>query len=222
MGQDNAPSVAHDVLVLAGGGGTRLGGVDKAALELAGRSLLDRVLAGTVLARAVVVVGETPVPDGILRTLEDPPGGGPVAGIVAGLAALARSGPGGGRHTGQGGRTVGEGPDWTLVLAVDQPGAGRAVPALLAAAAAADPATDLVCPHDEEGHPQWLLGAYRTTSLTRALERHGTGHGVSVRRVVADLTVADAPTAHQGDIDTWADHARWQDRLAGEAAGDDV
>src|SRR4051812_33904528 len=35
----------YDAIVLAGGGGRRLGGVDKATLEVGGRTLLDRVLA---------------------------------------------------------------------------------------------------------------------------------------------------------------------------------
>ena len=63
--------VGHDVIVLAGGGGTRLGGVDKAALEVGGRPLLHRVLEGTRRARRVVVVGATAVPDGVLRTVEE-------------------------------------------------------------------------------------------------------------------------------------------------------
>lgn len=196
----------HDVIVLAGGGGTRLGGVDKASLEVAGRPLLERVLKGTANAEQVVVVGRTQVPDGVLRTMEDPPGGGPVAGIAAGLRALREDGD--------------AEPPWTLVLAVDQPGAGDAVPALLGAAAVARPATDLVCPHDEEGHPQWLLAAYRTSSLRSALATFGTGHGVSVRRLVAGLTIADAPTGHQGDIDTWEDHAAWQKCLGADPPGD--
>ncbi|NLG20761.1 MAG: NTP transferase domain-containing protein [Actinomycetales bacterium] len=193
--------VGHDVIVLAGGGGTRLGGVDKAALEVGGRPLLHRVLEGTRRARRVVVVGATAVPDGVLRTVEDPPGGGPVAGIAAGLAAL-RQGSGL--------------PEWTVVLAVDQPGAGQAVSGLLAAAATAAPDTDLVCPHDDEGHPQWLLAAYRTAALTRALEPLGTGHHVSVRRLVSALTIADAAVVGVGDIDTWEDHAAWHQRLSGE------
>lgn len=219
---DEPSPVRHDVIILAGGRGTRLGGVDKARLEVAGRSLLDRVLDGTGEARRVVVVGDTPVPDGVLRTVEDPPGGGPVAGIAAGLLALGETPA---RPPSVAGETrarppsVGPGedapPEWTLVLAVDQPGAGRAVPGLLTAAAAAGPDTHLVCPHDAEGHQQWLLGAYRTTALAAALGPLGTGHDVSVRRLVRDLTVSDAETGGTGDIDTWADHTAWDRRLAG-------
>lgn len=200
-----SPVVPYEVIVLAGGGGTRLGGVDKAALQLAGRSLLDHVLSGTGTAEQVVVVGRTPVPTGTLRTMEEPPGGGPVAGIAAGLQALAQD-----RATSRSGAGA---PEWTLVLAVDQPEAGRAVPGLLRAAATAAAGADLLCPADDSGHPQWLLAAYRTRSLQQALVPFGTGHGVSVRRLTAAMTWQDAPTGHVGDVDTWADHARWQERL---------
>ena len=88
-GSAGDPAVTVDLLILAGGRGERLGGQDKAALEVGGRSLLDRVLEGAGdLGGDVVVVGDTPVPAGVLRTLEDPPDGGPVAGIATGLAAL--------------------------------------------------------------------------------------------------------------------------------------
>lgn len=194
---------SHDAIVLAGGSGSRLGGVDKAALVVAGRPLLDRVLGAAAAARAVVVVGPVEVPDGIRQVVEDPPGGGPVAGIAAGFAALEPP-PGAAR------------PGWTLVLAVDQPAAVAAVPAVLAAAASADPATGLVCHRDTGGHPQWLLAAYRTAALARALGPVGTGHGVSVRRLVADLTILDVTegSGHVGDVDTWEDHRAWQERLS--------
>lgn len=211
--------VEHDVLVLAGGGGTRLGGVDKARLEVAGRPLLARLLEGLTPARQVVVVGDTAVPEGVLRTVEDPPGGGPVAGIVAGLGALARTSDEG---TAPRLTDADRGPAaWTLVIAVDQPAAAEAAPDLLTAARTAGPEIELLCPHDATGHPQWLLAAYRTEALLRALAPHGSGHGVSVRRLVADLRTGGVTTAHVGDIDTWEDHAAWQARLAASGDGPD-
>ncbi|QDO88714.1 hypothetical protein FNH13_10555 [Ornithinimicrobium ciconiae] len=199
------PIPEHDLIVLAGGGGSRLGGVDKAALTVGGRSLLDRVLEAAEAARRTVVVGAVRTPPGVLQTLEDPPAGGPVAGIAAGVAALAVA-------TGAA-RSTAAAP-WTLVIAVDQPTAAEAAPDLLTAAGVAWPQIDLVCPHDASGHPQWLLAAYRTASLRRALVPFGSGHGVSVRRLVAGLTIGDVDTGHQGDIDTWEDHAAWQERLS--------
>ena len=83
-----------DLVILAGGRGSRLGGQDKAALVVGGRSLVERLLRDVDLGGTVVVVGRTPLPpapDGrtVLQTLEDPPDGGPVAGIAAGLDALS-------------------------------------------------------------------------------------------------------------------------------------
>ncbi|WP_109471299.1 molybdenum cofactor guanylyltransferase [Ornithinimicrobium cavernae] len=207
IGQTAAPSTVpeHDLLVLAGGAGSRLGGVDKAGLVVGGRRLLDRALDATKGARLVVVVGPVVVPEGVLQTVEDPPGGGPVAGIVAGMRVLTRA-----PETGRGPGTGGPAP-WTVLLAVDQPEAALAVPGLLSAAATVGPDVDLVCPVDGSGHPQWLLAAYRTPALTAALRDVGTGHGTSVRHLVSGLrSVAAGPSTHVGDIDTWEDHATWQ------------
>ncbi|MEU4744233.1 NTP transferase domain-containing protein, partial [Actinosynnema sp. NPDC023658] len=44
-------------VVLAGGRGSRLGGVDKASLVVDGRTLLDHVLDAVAAARQVIVVG---------------------------------------------------------------------------------------------------------------------------------------------------------------------
>ena len=192
--------VEHDVIVLAGGRGERLGGQDKALLEVGGRSLLARVLEATVDARTVVVVGAPrPGIDGVHWTSEEPSGGGPTAGIVAGMRAL-----GGGAAP------------WVLVLAVDQPGAAAVVPHVLGSAAEAPGEADVLCPLDADGHPQWLLAAYRREALVRACATVGTGHGVSVRRLVAGLRVVDVPgaAADVGDVDTWADHRAWQDRMS--------
>ncbi|MDP9398746.1 MAG: NTP transferase domain-containing protein, partial [Actinomycetota bacterium] len=47
----------YDAVVLAGGRARRLGGVDKPGLEVAGRSLLDRVLAACAGAGRTVIAG---------------------------------------------------------------------------------------------------------------------------------------------------------------------
>lgn len=82
-------------LVLAGGRATRVGGGDKPLLPVAGRPMLDQILEDLLAQRCarVVVVGpdRLPVPPGVELTLENPPFGGPVAGIIAGLRYLAGS-----------------------------------------------------------------------------------------------------------------------------------
>ena len=81
IGEDVAMG-AHRLhaIVLAGGGGRRLGGASKADLDIAGRRLLERVLTGLDGVvdglRVVVAPPSVRVPRGVLRTLEDPPHGG--------------------------------------------------------------------------------------------------------------------------------------------------
>ena len=168
IGSRAAGSRGVDLIVLAGGRGSRLGGTVKPAVDVAGRTLLSRVLDARALARRVVVVGPAsahaavgPETTGVLWTLEDPPFGGPVAGIAAGLAALAQpvpaptsaSAPGanavapGARREPEAGPTpAGTAPapaEWLLVLACDLPWAAAAAGTLVAALndqAVADPA----------------------------------------------------------------------------------
>ena len=44
-------------VILTGGSGVRLGGVDKSTIEIHGQTLLEHALAGTTSADEVVVVG---------------------------------------------------------------------------------------------------------------------------------------------------------------------
>src|SRR5690606_29394748 len=189
-------------IVLAGGTGRRLGGVDKATLAVAGRPLLDRALEAVGRAEQVVVVGAVEVPKGIRQVVEDPAGGGPVAGLVAGLAALAE------------GRTP---SDWVAVVAVDQPAAAEALAPLLSAAGQPHCKADGFCQEDAGGHPQWLLAVYRRDSLQTALSPYGTGHGIAVRTIAEGLNLARIAegAAAIGDIDTWSDHEQWEQRLRG-------
>lgn len=62
-------------MILTGGTGSRLGGLDKAGLQHDGRSFLDRALAAVSAAAEVAVVG---------REVD----GGPLAGLAAGAASL--------------------------------------------------------------------------------------------------------------------------------------
>lgn len=192
--------VAFDAIILAGGRGSRLGGVSKADLVVGGERLLDRVLRAVAGAATVVVVGRVAVPEGVLLTLEDPPGTGPAAGLVTGLDAVASPAP------------------WTLVLACDLPGADAAVPALLAAAGGgAEGVPDGVCLASGDGRPQWLLGLYRSDALRRAASDYGDPRDRSVRGLVRPLALATVPDAAGvgDDLDTWDDHARWASRLEG-------
>ncbi|MCX5068306.1 NTP transferase domain-containing protein [Micromonospora lupini] len=79
----------YAAVVLAGGAARRMGGVDKPARPVGGLSMRDRVLAAVGDAAPRVLVGPGDgVADGVRVTREDPPGGGPVAAMAAGLALL--------------------------------------------------------------------------------------------------------------------------------------
>ncbi|MBU4335159.1 MAG: NTP transferase domain-containing protein [Actinobacteria bacterium] len=196
--------IEHDLLVLAGGRARRLGGVSKADVVVAGRALLDRVLDGADAARSVVVVGPADLlRDGITVVQENPPFGGPVAGIEAGFAALG---------------AAGEVP--VVLLACDVPRAAHAVPLLLAALVE-NPAADAAHIVDVEGRAQLLVGACRRAALRSALASAADDvRGMSVRALVGgwrQVAVAD-PGGLAEDVDTWAAAQQVSRRLVAEEA----
>ena len=205
-------NLSYDALVLAGGRARRLGGVSKPDVVVGGRRLLAHVLGavdGPDVRRIVVVGPHTlAVPSGVTRTLEYPPGGGPVAGIAAGLAALQD----------------GAEPEWVLVLACDVPRVAGAVPLLVAAASpdatdASRRPCDGVVLVDDDGRDQPLVGLYRRVALDAAVARLDAGgcsgraqggvRGASVRALVDALDLVRLGDAeHHGlDVDTWTDVA---------------
>ncbi|MCB7136104.1 molybdenum cofactor guanylyltransferase [Cellulosimicrobium marinum] len=200
-GPGGAP--AHDAVVLAGGRARRLG-VPKPGLVVAGRPLLEHALAATAGARARVVVGPDTLADPAryLLAREDPPFGGPAAGIAAGLAALDAA-------------PVPDGapPAWVLVLACDVPRAGDAVPLLLAAAARADQPVDgrvEAVRAVRDGRDQWLVGLYRRRALAAAVERLRTDGGLDgapAHRLLGALAAVHVEDREgvTDDVDTWQD-----------------
>lgn len=188
-GADTAGGVL-DVIVLAGGTGRRLGGACKPDVLVAGRRMLDHVLDGVAGLRGrglpagrVVVVApqQVALPDGVLRALEDPPLGGPVAGVAAGLGALGLLGP----RTGSGSRTrYVAGADSTAVSGASAPGAEGARAGTSATGAETGAGTGPATP----GPAVALLtcdapGSWRALpGLLDALARAGAGtDGVCVR-----------------------------------------
>ena len=138
---------AYDAVVLAGGQARRLGGQDKPALQVGGRPLLERVLAACTGATTRVVVGPPrPLPHDVVQVREEPPGGGPVPALRAGLARVSAP--------------------WVVVLAADLPFLDRAVLGELLAAAQRGDGALLV---DDDDREQWLCGAWRTAALVPAL-----------------------------------------------------
>jgi molybdopterin-guanine dinucleotide biosynthesis protein A len=178
-------------VVLAGGGGVRLGGVDKASIELDGESLLERALAATSAAEEAVVVGtQVPTSRPVTWTREDPPGGGPAAGLLAGLDALHSP------------------PQMVVVLAVDMPRVTAATVSRLVDVLSGDAAADGACLVDDARRRQPLAAVYRYAALVGARPADPDAeHGLPIRRLVAALRLTDVPSrgAEARDVDTWED-----------------
>ena len=180
--------MTYDAIVLAGGGSTRFGpGIDKARLLVApDRTMLDQVLVATGTAQQTVVVGpwrKTVRP--VRWTLEDPPAGGPVAGIAAGLAAL------------------GDGSDLVGIFSCDLLWLTAADVSRLLRDLGDHDGRGLA---DSSGRHQRLAAVYRRTALTAALDALGDPRDRAVRHLFAglDLTWTD-PTQAGNDVDTWDD-----------------
>lgn len=231
--------IRFDAIILAGGRGSRLGGVDKGALTIGGRSLLDGVLEATLAADQVVVVGDGPVPRGVLLTREDPVFGGPAAAVVAGLRALRMpSAPLGSVGSGapiaagevarRGSPARSSTAQLVLVLACDLPEAQAGVELLLEVAtrtgrdvdgpaeggvpdARGEQTADGWCLAEEGGRLQWLFGLYRAGALERAAEALGDPTDRSMGRLLGrlDLVAVPAPAHVTMDIDTPEDAQRW-------------
>ncbi|MEO7836625.1 MAG: NTP transferase domain-containing protein [Acidimicrobiales bacterium] len=182
----------NSCIVLAGGAGRRMGGIDKAALIVGGATLLDRALAtARPLCPRLVVVGPVRATElnDVFFTREDEPSTGPVPAVLAGLERTSEA-------------------DVIVVLAVDLPllstnslrhlidelhhhGAG--------AAAAAD----------EHGRPNPLLAAYRADALRASSARlGGDGRSAAASRLLpADTVVVDLGPYETLNVNSPADLA---------------
>lgn len=173
-------------VVLSGGTATRMDGIDKATIEIGGQTLLERALAALVEVPDVVVVGtQVPTSRPVTFTREDPAGGGPAAGLLAGLRAFPKV------------------PDRVVVLAVDMPRVTAATVRRLMLLAQGDGAVLI----DRDGRRQTLCGVYDGARLLAASPGPEAEHGLAVRRLLAplDLVEVAATGGEARDIDTWAD-----------------
>jgi molybdenum cofactor guanylyltransferase len=189
-------------VVLAGGRAARLGGRPKPQLEVGGRSMLTAVLTAVDGAAPRVVVGPPqPVPAGVRLVREQPPGGGPVPALVAGLAAVGDA-------------------EVVAVLAADLPFVTAAVLTALRERLTGDG----VLVVDDTGRDQLLLGVWRTAAL-RAATVDVRPHA-PLRAVLAPLAVRryhpagtpDRPPAWT-DCDTPAELARARAQSTGMPRG---
>lgn len=208
---------SYAALVPCGGTSRRMGVADKTALLLAGQRVLDHVLSGLFdlgeptgpPAGGVVAVG-APRPvrhlgrPGVVPALrwarEDPPGGGPVAALHAGLVLVDEP--------------------VVVVVAGDLPLGPAAVPHLVTALdSPAAAGWDGAVAVDGDGRRQWLLAAYRTAALRAAVSEpvRADGRGRSLHGSLAALRLLDVPVPPAAclDLDTPEDLAHVERLLRG-------
>jgi molybdopterin-guanine dinucleotide biosynthesis protein A len=152
---------------------------------------MDHLLDDLPAAWSVVCVGKERVttrPVGWCR--ESPVGGGPVAGIAAGLDYLGRHGQPRLLH-----------PEICVVVGGDMPFAAAALPGLVDALKA-QPGLDAVLATDPDGRTQPLLAAYRVAALRAALppEARGARLMAVVDALLTGTLVCEAPATL--DVDT--------------------
>lgn len=184
-------------VVLAGGQGSRLGGADKASIEIDGRTLLDHALDAVIDASEVVVAGhQVPTDRPVTFVREEPRFGGPAAGLLTARDVLLRRFP-----------TI-------AVLAVDMPRLTSGTFRRLHEAAVGHEGAILT---DADGRRQ-LAFVVETARLDAVRPDHEGQHGLSIRALLAPVDLAEvAPLGDEGrDIDTWTDLRD----VSGDSTGD--
>ena len=175
-----------NAVILAGGAAARLDGVDKASLELSGRTLLTWALDAVIDASEVVVVGD-PVPTERPATFtrESPRHGGPVAALLTGRDALLEPRPS------------------LAVLACDMPFLRPSTFRRLREAARGHDGAVLV---DDEGRRQ-LAFVVDPARLDAVRPDHEHQHEMPLHRLLEPLDLAEVAAEGQEhrDVDTWRD-----------------
>jgi molybdopterin-guanine dinucleotide biosynthesis protein A len=167
---DNLFMKTWSAIVLSGGTNRRFGS-DKSAALLHGITLLDHVLSFIPKEIKTVVVGKD--------VFEEPPLGGPVAGIARGLQEIDT--------------------EFVAVAAVDMPYGSALFSQLLNTISA-----DAAMPIDADGFKQPLCGIYRRVALLSAIEKLGNPHGQSMRALCELLAIDEVQVDARAliDIDT--------------------
>ena len=195
-------TASFDAIVIAGGRGSRLGGAehgDKAVVELAGRPLVEHVLAAVAGARVIIcVAGNLPavLPVDPLRCAEQPVGAGPLAAVAAGVQHVSAR--------------------FVAVVAADTPFIGDALDELRVALDTG--AADAAMLTDAGGRRHYLAAMWRTESLRAALDTLGVVQGASMRSLydlphLEVMMVVDTNDA-TFDVDTPDDLAAAEQRVA--------
>jgi molybdopterin-guanine dinucleotide biosynthesis protein A len=167
---DNLNMKTWSAIVLSGGTNKRFGS-DKSAALLHSVSLLDHVLSFIPIEIKTIIVGK--------EVFEEPPLGGPVAGIARGLQEIDT--------------------EFVAVAAVDMPYGSALFSQLLSSIK-----SDAAMPIDADGFKQPLCGIYRRVALLSAIEKLGNPHGQSMRALCELLVIDEVQVDVRAlvDIDT--------------------
>lgn len=189
-------------IILAGGTARRLGGVSKPDYEIAGKRLLDLLFdelerAGFDGQACVVGPPDLTVPTGARLTLEDPPFGGPLAGIAAGVAVFDDFSD----------------DDGVLLATCDAPLVPRLLPDL-ACVLQQSPSSAGVIPttNDTDPWPQYTHGLYRLNALRQLPARRDA----SIKSAFGTLELQTLIDKHNYcfDVDTPESATQLLDRLS--------
>ena len=204
-GAEASRGLSMDAVVLAGGRGSRLGGVDKAGIVLNGERLVDRAVAAARAngAECVVIVGpgSAQTRNSIL-VREDPPLPGPLAALAAALPEV------------QAESLLLLSCDLVLPSEVCRMLAAHSIPAEF----------DGVVLRDRDQRPQWLAGVYRVAALRAEFARLGASiDHAPLRTVLSELLLQwiDAPAHVTADIDEAPDLDRARSALERVSTGSD-
>ena len=180
-------------IVLLTGGTSRRFGSDKSQALINGRSIIDFIVASIPDSMPLIIVGPDPKTSNdrdFTVVSENPPGGGPVAGLMAGLAQAKF--------------------DLLILLATDMPFALNYVLSLIDLLEKED---DAILFQDSEGFLQPLAGLYRKSALVKRFTELGDPAGESMRRFISTLKIQAVAMTQEVetafiDIDTPADLER--------------
>ncbi len=175
---------AVTALVVAGGRSTRFGS-DKLAAPLRGRPLLHHLVLTLPAEWPVIVVGrERDLPRPVRWAREEPPGGGPLAGIAAGIDQVST--------------------ELVAVVAGDMPHAAGALTRLAEVLRTAPPEVAATVATDREAVANPLLAVYRTDAVRDVLPADPRGTPARSLLVLRHVEVAVLGVAAL-DVDTPAD-----------------
>ena len=156
-------------MILTGGTSRRMGR-DKASLQFGDQTVLDFILHFVPSGIPTVIVGEE-TSHAAIHVRENPPGGGPVAGIESALSQIFTK--------------------YLYVIAVDTP---FGLPWLLEQNP--QPSVQAVIPRDSQGRPHYLCAIYETDALRHAMADLGASANASMRDMIANISTVeyvDAP-----------------------------